>query len=167
MVSRLLEAGFTVKATVRHAADAPQLAKLRELSAAHEGKLHILQVEEITDSAKLTEVFKGCDGVFHMAAVHPKYGFEDTPVGRAALVSAAVDGTTAALKACVAAGVKRVVLTSSLAAVECGNDEGTLTEATWSKPEVFDDSEKLEKTTWGTHFTYVKSKTGELPPRMR
>merc|ERR1712232_845864 len=94
-----------------------------------------------------------------MAAVHPKYGFEDTPVGRRALVDIAVEGTVSALKACVAAGVPRVVLTSSLAAVECGNDDGVLTEATWSKAEVYDSAEKLENTTWGTHYTYVKSKT--------
>jgi len=159
MVSKLLEAGHSVKATVRHEADAPQLAKLNELKAANAGKLDIIKVDEITDTAALAAAFKGCDGVFHMAAVHPKYGFEDTPVGRAALVSTAVEGTTAALKAASTAGVKRVVLTSSLAAVECGNDEGTLTEGTWSKPEVFDSAEKLEKTTWGTHYTYVKSKT--------
>merc|ERR1719401_1360062 len=56
------------------------------------------------------------------------------------------------------AGVKRVVLTSSLAAIECGNDEGTLTEAMWSKAEVYDSEEKLSKTQWTTHYTYVKSK---------
>merc|ERR1712157_333457 len=51
-----------------------------------------------------------------------------------------------------------VVLTSSLAAIECGNDEGTLTEAMWSKAEVYDSEEKLSKTQWTTHYTYVKSK---------
>ena len=33
-----------------------------------------------------------------------------------------------------------------------------LTEATWSRPEVYDSSEKLTKTQWATHYTYVKSK---------
>jgi len=159
VVSQLLEKGFSVRATVRHADDAPQLARLNELSAAHPGKVEICKVEELTNTEALAAAFKGCDGVFHMAAVHPKYGFEETPEGRAALVATAVEGTLSAFKACVSAGVKRVVLTSSLAAIECGNDEGTLTEATWSKPEVFDSAEKLEKTTWGTHYTYVKSKT--------
>lgn len=90
---------------------------------------------------------------------HPKYGFEETPEGREALIAIAVKGTVSALEACAKAGVKRVVLTSSLAAVECGNDEGALTEGTWSKADVFDSAEKLEKTTWATHYTYVKSKT--------
>jgi len=159
LVTRLLEGGFSVRATVRYESDAPQLARMRELSAAYPGKIEVVKVEQLSDTAALAEAFRGCDGIFHMAAVHPKYGFEDTPVGRAALVATAVEGTVSALKACAAAGVQRVVLTSSLAAVECGNDAGTLTESTWSKPEVFDSAEKLEKTTWGTHFTYVKSKT--------
>ena len=96
---------------------------------------------------------------------HPKYGFEETPEGREALVSIAVQGTVSALEACVKAGVKRAVLTSSLAAVECGNDDQTLTEGTWSRAEVFDSSEKLEKTTWATHYTYVKSKTEQVDAR--
>lgn len=135
------------------------MACLRELAASHPGKLEMVRVEEIIDTVALTAAFQGCDGVFHMAAVHPKYGFEETPAGRANLVATAVEGTVSAMQACVAAGVKRVVLTSSLAAVECGNDESKLTEDTWSKPEVFDSAEKLEKTTWGTHYAYVKSKT--------
>merc|ERR1712151_814570 len=93
------------------------------------------------------------------AATHPKYGFEDTPEGRMAMVESAVQGTISALQACKTAGVKRVVVTSSLAAVECGNDEGTLTEGTWAKPEVYDSEENLTKTIWATHFLYVKSKT--------
>jgi len=159
VVSQLLEQGFSVRATVRHEPTEPACARLNELAAANPGKVEIVKIQELTNTEALAEAFKGCEGVFHMAAVHPKYGFEDTPVGREALVATAVEGSLSALKACVTAGIKRVVLTSSLAAIECGNDEGTLTEGTWSKPEVFDDSEKLEKTTWGTHFTYVKSKT--------
>ena len=51
------------------------------------------------------------------------------------------------------AGVARLVLTSSLAAIECGNDEGTLSESTWSRAEVYDSAEKLGKTQWATHYT--------------
>lgn len=93
-----------------------------------------------------------------MAAVHPEYGFKDTPEGRDGILKVAVQGTETVIAAAKAAGVKRIVLTSSLAAVECGNDEGTLTEATWAKAEVYDAPEKLEQTQWFTHYTYVKSK---------
>ena len=70
----------------------------------------------------------------------------------------AVQGTRLCLNAAVDAGVKRVVLTSSLAAVECGNDEGELTEQTWSKVEVYDNPENPLSAEWRTHYTYVKSK---------
>ena len=167
LVTKLVESGHKVRATVRHELDAPQVACLRELASKHEGKLEICQVTQLEDTAALAKAFQGCDGVFHMAAVHPKYGFAETPESRNELVAIAVEGTLSALKACTEAGIKRVVLTSSLAAVECGNDEGALTESTWSKPEVFDSAEKLEKTTWATHYTYVKSKTGAPPPPRR
>merc|ERR1712039_295817 len=124
-----------------------------------QGKLSITVVTDLYDTDALAKAFMSCDGVFHMAATHPKYGFEDTPEGRAAMVEAAVQGTISALQACKMAGVKRVVVTSSLAAVECGNDEGALTETTWARPEVYDSEEKLTQTTWATHFLYVKSKT--------
>merc|ERR1719453_2108653 len=118
----------------------------------------LVEVKSLDDAAALEKAFAGCDGVFHMAAVHPEYGFAATPEGREGMLKAAVDGTKSVVGAAKAAGVKRFVLTSSLAAVECGNDEGTLTETTWSKPEVYDAKEKLEGTQWGTHYSYVKSK---------
>lgn len=159
LVTKMLEQGHSIRATVRHEPEAPQLECLRALQTAHPNKLTIHKVDDLTNVDALVEVFRGCDGIFHMAAVHPKYGFEDTPEGREALISIAVKGTVSALEACVKADVKRVVLTSSLAAVECGNDEGALTEGTWSKADVFDSTDKLDKTTWATHYTYVKSKT--------
>merc|ERR1719238_2058527 len=74
------------------------------------------------------------------------------------MLKAAVEGTRCVVAAAKAEGVGRFVLTSSLAAVECGNDEGTLTEATWSRAEVYNSAEKLEQTQWATHYSYVKSK---------
>merc|ERR1712115_172615 len=104
------------------------------------------------------EVFSGVDGVFHLAAVHPEYGFKDVS-SREELVSVAVDGTLGVMKACKDAAVKRVVLTSSLAAVECGNDEKVLTESTWADASVYDNSENWRGNgQWSTHYTYVKSK---------
>jgi len=115
----------------------------------------VVEVSSLDDSAALVKALAGVDGLFHMAAVHPKYGFEAG--NREAILKTAVSGTLTVLEAAKAAGVRRVVLTSSLAAVECGNDSGTLTETMWSKPEVYDSKENLE-TQWATHYTYVKSK---------
>merc|ERR1719484_244313 len=112
----------------------------------------------MADASALEKAFAGADGVFHMAAVHPEYGFAETAEGREGILKCAVDGTKSVLAAAAAAGVKRVVLTSSLAAIECGNDEGVLSEETWARADVYDSAEKLETTQWATHYTYVKSK---------
>merc|ERR1712087_228877 len=152
LTASLVAKGHTVRGTIR-SSDESKTSILK----ANGAEPYI--VSDLTDEAAMTAAFKGCDGVFHLAAVHPQYGFADTPIGRQGMIAAAVEGVLTVLRACKAAGVKRVVLTSSLAAVECGNDEGTLSESTWSKADVYDAPDNLEKTQWNTHFTYVKSKT--------
>jgi len=149
LIKHLVAEGHSVVGTVRDAASGD---KVKELGAT------VVEVKALDDSEALTKAFAGCDGVFHMAAVHPEYGFAATPEGREGMLKAAVDGTKCVVAAAKAAGVGRFVLTSSLAAVECGNDEGTLSEATWSRAEVYDSAEKLEQTQWATHYSYVKSK---------
>merc|ERR1712032_1532388 len=99
------------------------------------------EVKNLKDSTSMEKVFTGVNGVFHLAAVHPEYGFKDVPEGRDEIISTAIDGSLGVMKACKEAGVKRVVLTSSLAAVECGNDEGILTESTWADASVYDNIE--------------------------
>merc|ERR1711871_1158718 len=156
LITKLIKNGHSVRATVRSVSDESKLAHLNGLMTENPGMLEGLEVADLNDTAALTTAFTGCDGVFHMAAVHPQYGFKEE--NRDAIIATAVQGTVSAMNACAAAGVKRVVLTSSLAAIECGNDEGVLTESTWSKSEVYDSKAKLEDTQWSTHYTYVKSK---------
>ena len=153
LIKTLVANGHTVRGTVRDVAK--DGAHLTSLGAT------VAEVKDLTNEEALAKALAGVDGVFHMAAVHPEYGFADTPEGRTSMLATAVEGTVAVLSACQKAGVKRVVLTSSLAAIECGNDEGTLTEAMWSKAEVYDSDEKLKQTQWTTHYTYVKSKVDQ------
>ena len=148
MIKHLVAEGHSVVGAVRD-------AKVSGENVAALGA-KVVEVGSLADAAALQAAFAGVDGVFHMAAVHPQYGFEAGD--RDAILKTAVDGTTSVIAAAKAAGVGRIVVTSSLAAIECGNDEGVLTEATWSRPEVYDSSEKLTKTQWATHYTYVKSK---------
>lgn len=71
----------------------------------------------------------GCDYVMHVASPFPAA----TPKSDDEVVRPAVDGTLRVLRAAADAGVRRVVLTSSVAAVAYGHDgEGVLTEADWS-----------------------------------
>ena len=155
LIKTLVANGHTVRGTVRDVAK--DGAHLTSLGAT------VAEVKDLTNEEALAKALAGVDGVFHMAAVHPEYGFADTPEGRTSMLATAVEGTVAVLSACQKAGVKRVVLTSSLAAIECGNDEGTLSELMWSKAEVYDSEEKLKQTQWATHYTYVKSKVSPGP----
>merc|ERR1719420_1164394 len=55
------------------------------------------------------------------------------------LIKPAVEGTTAAVNSAIAAGAKKVVLTSSCVSIGMGHptDRTVFTEADWSRPEEF------------------------------
>lgn len=159
LITKLLSCGHNVRGTVRDTTDASKMGTLNNLNAKYPGQLKIFEVSNLKDPASMIEAFSGVDGVFHLAAVHPEYGFKDVPEGREEVISTAVEGSLGVMKACKEATVKRVVLTSSLAAVECGNDEGTLTESTWADASVYDNTENQRGNgQWSTHYAYVKSK---------
>ncbi|HEY0454403.1 NAD-dependent epimerase/dehydratase family protein [Actinophytocola sp.] len=72
----------------------------------------------------------GCDYVLHVASPFPP----NAPKSEDELIRPAVDGTRRVLKAATDAGVKRVVMTSSVVAVSSGHPNGPVrTEADWSK----------------------------------
>ncbi|MFL6125700.1 SDR family oxidoreductase [Actinophytocola sp.] len=84
---------------------------------------------DLTRDEGWAEAVEGCDYVVHVASPFPI----EAPKSDDELVRPAVDGTLRVLRAAVAAGVKRVVLTSSVAAVASGHSGGgVLTEADWS-----------------------------------
>ena len=98
LVKFLTDAGVPVRAVVRRAERASVLPGGVEQALA-----------DLTDEHSLTDAMRGCDGVFHLAAsLGPRP--EDTR-------RANVDGTARVLAAAARAGVRRVVYTSSSAAV--------------------------------------------------
>ncbi|PRY93435.1 dihydroflavonol-4-reductase [Hasllibacter halocynthiae] len=68
-----------------------------------------------------TEAAKGCEAILHTASPFP---LEQRPKDPQAVIGPAVGGTVRALRAAKAAGARRVVLTSSTAAVANGPDPG-------------------------------------------
>lgn len=75
------------------------------------------------------EAVAGCDTVFHLASPFPP----NAPKNAEEVIRPAVDGTLRVLKAAAEAGVRRVVLTSSVVAVSCGHTaEAVRTEADWA-----------------------------------
>lgn len=84
---------------------------------------------DLAADAGWAEAVAGCDYVLHVASPFPAR----VPKTDDELVRPAVDGTLRVLRAAVAAGVKRVVLTSSLSAITSGRaDDRVRTEADWS-----------------------------------
>jgi dihydroflavonol-4-reductase len=117
IILQLLAAGHQVHTTVRHPARKDDaLAMLRAGGADSTGNLAFFAAD-LTADAGWAEAIKGCDHVLHVASPLPLY----VPKDENELVVPAREGTLRVLRAARDAGVKRVVLTSSFAAIAYGH----------------------------------------------
>jgi dihydroflavonol-4-reductase len=126
LVKQLLEQGHTVKATVRGTAD--KYPYLTELAGAKE-RLSFHQADLLAENA-YDEVVQDCDVVMHTASPY----VVNVKDSQTELVDPAVNGTLNVLKSCAkAASVKRIVLTSSLAAItDQPSSDKVFSEADWN-----------------------------------
>ncbi|XP_077241704.1 NAD(P)-binding Rossmann-fold superfamily protein [Tasmannia lanceolata] len=148
LVKLLLNKGYTVKATVRDLNDPKKTEHLRSLDGGTE-RLHLFRANLLEDGA-FDAVVDGCEGVFHTAS--PFYHAVTDP--QAELIDPAVKGTLNVLGSCAkASSVKKVVVTSSMAAVAYNRKPRTpdvVVDESW-----FSDPELCKETkSW-----YVLSKT--------
>ncbi|MBA0548626.1 hypothetical protein Golob_019715 [Gossypium lobatum] len=112
LVKQLLLRGYTVKASVRDPNDPRKTRHLLGLEGA-EGRLKLFKAD-LLEQGSFDSVVEGCVGVFHTAS--PFYN--DVLDPQAELLDPAVKGTLNVLSSCAKTpSVKRVVLTSSIAAV--------------------------------------------------
>ncbi|KAG1330611.1 putative anthocyanidin reductase [Cocos nucifera] len=120
LVRALLAEGHAVRATVRDPADEAKVGFLRSFDGAKE-RLRLVKADLVVEGS-FDEAVDGADGVFHTAC--PVYA----PPGQniqEALIDPAIRGTANVLKSCSkASSVRRVVLTSTCAAVRCGDYQG-------------------------------------------
>jgi nucleoside-diphosphate-sugar epimerase len=129
----LLERGYAVRTTVR---DARREADVR---TALEGQVDAgdrltFAVADLGSDDGWAEAVAGCDFVLHVASPFPPAQPKDPDE----LIVPARDGALRVLKASLDAGVQRIVLTSSVAAVRHGQAppaSGVYTEADWSDPD--------------------------------
>nr|QVG73959.1 cinnamoyl CoA reductase [Asarum sieboldii] len=134
LVKFLLARGYSVRATVRDPNDSKKSAHLRALEGASE-RLHLFKANLLEEGA-FDAVIDGCEGVFHTAS--PFFLAVTDP--QAELIEPAVKGTLNVLGSCTkSSSVKRVVITSSIAAVTYNGKPRTpdvLVDETWfSDPE--------------------------------
>lgn len=136
-IIKLLADGHAVRATLRDPARAEAtLAMLRRGGAYPEDRIAFHKADLLGD-AGWAEAVAGCDYVLHVASPFPA----SAPKHEDELIVPAREGSLRVLRAARAAGVRRVVLTSSFGAVGYGHppQRDPFTEADWTNldsPEV-------------------------------
>ncbi|MCH8542603.1 MAG: aldehyde reductase [Alcanivorax sp.] len=114
IVKDLLDAGHTVHATVRNPDNAASVAHLQSIAAQAPGTLKLFKAD-LLDAQSFDAAMQGCDIVMHTASPFVLTGFASA---HEALVRPAVEGTRHVLDAANrTASVKRVIVTSSVAAI--------------------------------------------------
>nr|CAB3453799.1 unnamed protein product [Digitaria exilis] len=112
LVKLLLARGYTVHGTVRDLGE-KKIAHLKRLENAS-GNLKLFKAD-LLDYDAMAAAIVGCQGVFHVATPVPSGKITDP---EREMLGPAVHGTTNVLKAASVANVRRVVVVSSMVAVE-------------------------------------------------
>jgi dihydroflavonol-4-reductase len=134
-LAELLQRGYRARTTVRSLAREAEVQANVGSRVAVGDRLSVLAAD-LTKDEGWAEAIEGCDYVLHVASPFPPA----QPKNPDELIVPAREGTIRVLRASLAAGVKRVVVTSSVAAVRhAASEEGqrgrVLTEADWSDPD--------------------------------
>jgi len=131
-IVKLLERGYRVRGTLRSVDRAPKLQTMFTALGLDGGGIAFAKADLMSD-AGWAEAAKDCEYVLHVASP-----IQTTiPKDENELIRPAREGTLRVLQAARDAGAKRVVLTSSCAAVVYGhegNQDRTYTEADWTNP---------------------------------
>ncbi|WP_158799853.1 aldehyde reductase [Pedobacter sp. L105] len=143
-ILQLLNEGYTVKTTLRSLSRKDEITDLLQESGITSLENLSFVEADLTKDENWDKAAAGCTYVLHVASPFPAAQPEDANE----LIIPARDGALRVLKAAQDAGVKRVVLTSSFAAIGYSKDpkNHVFTELDWTDPEL-------------TDHAYVKSKT--------
>lgn len=130
VILRLLNDGHAVRTTVRNRDRGSAVhALLRRGGRGADERLEVFEAD-LTDDRGWERAVAGCDQVLHVASPFPR----DVPKDENELIVPARDGTLRVLRAARDAGVKRVVVTSSFAAIGYGHatTDRVFTEEDWT-----------------------------------
>lgn len=128
VAARLLQAGYEVRGTLRSLKKAKSIeAAIRSMQGAGDGKLSFVVADLLSDEG-WEDAFSGVADVIHTASPFPP----SVPNNENDLILPAREGTLRVLRAAKNAGVNRVVLTSSIAAISYGSGRAPFSEADWT-----------------------------------
>ena len=131
-VIELLRRGYTVRTTVRSLSREPQVRATVGSEVDPGDRLTVLAAD-LTSDEGWPEAVEGCDYVLHVASPFPPKQPKDPDE----LIVPAREGTLRVLRASLDAGVKRVVVTSSVAAIRLSEGAAVrpLDEGDWTDPD--------------------------------
>ena len=126
--AELIKKGYSVKGSVRSLAKKDEVLDALKGVVDVEGKLEFCELNLLEDKG-WESAMEGCEFLMHVAS--PFYSRQ--PKDENVLIKPAVEGTQRALSAARHAGIKRVVLTSSMVAMlgDCSRS-AVLNESTWT-----------------------------------
>jgi nucleoside-diphosphate-sugar epimerase len=129
---RLLKAGYRVRASVRSPGRESDVRAMVAAGGAESGPNLNFAVADLTSDAGWPEAMAGCDRVLHVASPFPA----GRPEHDDDVIVPARDGTLRVLRAARDAGAKRVVMTSSFAAIGYGHPRTSqpFAEDAWTEP---------------------------------
>lgn len=145
IILKLLNDGHEVRTTVRSLDREPEVRAMLRNGGQEPGSGLAFYEADLRAEGGWADAVRGCDYVLHVASPFPP----GTPDDENELIAPARDGTLRVMRAARDAGVQRLVVTSSFAAIGYGHDhrEKVFTEEDWTSIE-------------GADVTpYVKSKT--------
>ena len=116
-ILQLLEAGYRVRTTVRALEREPEVRATLKAAGAQPGERLAFFAADLTANAGWAEAAAGCDFVLHVASPFPL----NVPRHEDELIVPAREGALRVLRASRDAGVRRVVQTSSFAAIGYGH----------------------------------------------
>ncbi|MBO0725176.1 MAG: aldehyde reductase [Blastocatellia bacterium] len=145
IIIQLLAAGHQARATLRSLKRESEARAMLKEGGVEPGDRLSFVAADLENDAGWLEAAAGCDYVMHVASPFPS----NVPKHEDELIRPAREGTLRALRASRDAGVRRVVLTSSFAAIGYGHkpEERPFDETNWTDP----NGENV--------LPYVKSKT--------
>lgn len=115
MCCRIIKKGYAVRGSLRNLSKTGEVVKGITKEIDPKGNLEFCELDLMKDSG-WDKAMEGCDYILHIASPF----VVKVPKDENELIKPAVEGTLRALKAAKNAGVKRVILTSSTAAMQGG-----------------------------------------------